>query len=92
MGYAGDRVRVVLNRADASVGVTVEDVVGVIGRRPDIMVPSHRDVVRSVNEGAPIVASRPRSDAARAFTTLAAAYAPQERERTSRRLLRRRKG
>jgi pilus assembly protein CpaE len=74
MGYGRDRVRLVLNRADTNVGVTQEDVVAVIGRQPDVLVPSHRDVARSVNEGLPVVASRPRSEAARAFQALAAAY------------------
>jgi pilus assembly protein CpaE len=74
MGYGRERVRLVLNRADTNVGVTQEDVVAVIGRQPDVLVPSHRDVARSVNEGLPVVASRPRSEAARAFQALAAAY------------------
>jgi pilus assembly protein CpaE len=90
MGYELDRIRVVLNRADTSVGVTPEDVAAVLGRTPDVLVPSHRDVVRSVNEGAPVVLSRPRSEAARAFTSLAAAYVarPAERRRGLRRLRR----
>jgi pilus assembly protein CpaE len=74
MGYGRDRIRLVLNRADTNVGVTREDVVAVIGRQPDVLVPSHRDVARSVNEGLPVVASRPKSEAARAFQALAAAY------------------
>jgi pilus assembly protein CpaE len=91
MGYGRDRVRLVLNRADTNVGVTIDDVVAVVGRRPDVMVPSHRDIARSINEGTPIVASRPRSDAARAFTALAASYLPQAAERHGgRRLLRKR--
>jgi pilus assembly protein CpaE len=83
MGYEADRIRVVLNRADTNVGVTTEDVTAVLGRRPDVLVPSHRDIVRSVNEGAPIVGSRPRSDAGRAFKALAAVYLgpPAERKR-----------
>ncbi len=90
MGYEPDRIRLVLNRADTSVGVTPEDVTAVLGRAPDVLVPSHRDVVRSVNEGAPVVLSRPRSEAARAFIALAGMYIsrPPERKRGLR-LLRR---
>ena len=90
MGYERDRIRVVLNRADTNVGVTAEDVEAVLGRAPDVLVPSHRDIVRSVNEGMPVVLSRPRSDAAKAFTSLAAMYLsrPAERKRGMR-LLRR---
>jgi pilus assembly protein CpaE len=77
MGYQSDRIRIVLNRADTNVGVTPEDVAGVFGRAPDVLVPSHRDVVRSINEGNPVVASRSRSDAAKAFTALAGLYLGQ---------------
>jgi pilus assembly protein CpaE len=75
MGYKRNRIRIVLNRADTHVGVTQEDVAAVIGRAPDVLVPSHRDVVRSVNEGTPILYSKPRTDAARAFRALADLYA-----------------
>jgi pilus assembly protein CpaE len=74
MGYDGERIRVVLNRADTNVGVTPDDVQAILGRAADVLVPSHRDVVRSINEGAAIVLSRPRSDVARAFRVLAAPY------------------
>jgi pilus assembly protein CpaE len=74
MGYESDRVRIVLNRANTSVGITRNDVVTILGRAPDILVPSHRDVARSVNEGAPVVLSQKRSEAARAFDALAALF------------------
>jgi pilus assembly protein CpaE len=71
MGYDPNRVRVVLNRANTSVGITRADVLSILGRNPDILVPSHRDIARSVNEGAPVVISQRRSEAARAFESLA---------------------
>jgi pilus assembly protein CpaE len=71
MGYPADRVRFVLNRADTSVGISHADVVAVLGRSPDILIPSQRDIVRSVNAGEPIVVSSPRSEPARAFKALA---------------------
>jgi pilus assembly protein CpaE len=89
MGYDRSRIRVVLNRADTHVGVTREDVAAIIGRAPDVLVPSHRDVVRSVNEGVPIVQSRPRTEAARAFRSLATLYSGVEQREKSRRRLRR---
>jgi pilus assembly protein CpaE len=76
MGYPVDRMRIVLNRADSRVGITHEDVVAVLGRAPDVMVPSDREVARSVNEGMPVVLSRERSEAAAAFRSLAAYYDP----------------
>jgi pilus assembly protein CpaE len=76
MGYSTDRTRIVLNRADSRVGITEDDVLGVLGRTPDVMVPSDRDIARSVNEGTPIVLARERSEAAVAFRHLAALYDP----------------
>ena len=51
MGVPRERVRVVLNRADTSVGISHADVLGIFGRAPDVLVPSQREVVRSVNRG-----------------------------------------
>ena len=75
MGYEQDRVKVVLNRADSRVGITIDDVTKLLGRAPDIRVPSHRDITRSVNEAQPIVASGGNAEARRAFENLAASYA-----------------
>ena len=75
MGYDHGRIRLVLNRADSNVGISHNDVVGILGRPPDVLVPSHRDVTRSVNEGRPMVLSQSRSEAARAFHQLADLYA-----------------
>jgi pilus assembly protein CpaE len=75
MGYETQRVRLVLNRADSSVGITHNDVLSILGRPPDVLVPSHRDVTRSVNEGTPIVLSHRRAEAAKAFRALAELYA-----------------
>jgi pilus assembly protein CpaE len=81
MGYDEDRTRLVLNRADSRVGITPADVTEIVGRRPDVLVPSARDVTRSVNEGVPIVQAQPRSEAARAFRSLAALYGSSENGR-----------
>jgi pilus assembly protein CpaE len=75
MGYPTENVALVLNRADSRVGITQDDVAAIIGRAPDILVPSDREIPRSVNEGTPVVASRERSDAAKAFRELAERYA-----------------
>ena len=83
MGYESERIAMVLNRADSKVGVTQEDVTAIVGRSADILVPSHRDIARSVNEGKPVVAARPRSDVARAFRTLADHYAGKPAAKSS---------
>jgi pilus assembly protein CpaE len=74
MGYPRDRVCMVLNRADSRVGIAKDDVAGILGREPDVLVPSTRDIARSVNESVPIAISQPRSEAGRAFRSLAAIY------------------
>ena len=75
MGYDTDRVSLVLNRADSRVGITPDDVSTIVGRAPDVSIPSDREIPRSINEGTPIVASRPASGAAKAFRSLGDRYA-----------------
>jgi pilus assembly protein CpaE len=74
MGYDRERVCLVLNRADSRVGIERDDVTAVVGRVPDVMVPSDREIARSINEGTPIVLSQDRSEAAHAFRELAEYY------------------
>jgi pilus assembly protein CpaE len=79
MGYPTDRIRILLNRANTSVGITGHDVVSIIGRSPDILVPSSRELTRSVNQGDPIVLSQKRSEMARAFNALGELFSPPGR-------------
>ncbi len=95
MGYEQERIRLVLNRADSRVGITHEDVVTIVGRKPDLLVPSDREITCSINSGSPIVLSEKRSEAAKAFRSLAALYSspPADvlQKKNGRRLLARRK-
>ena len=77
MGYSPENIALILNRADSRVGITHDDVSAIIGSPPDILIPSDREIPRSVNEGMPIVASRERSQAAQSFELLADRYAPR---------------
>jgi pilus assembly protein CpaE len=79
MGYDAARIALVLNRADTRVGITHEDVEAIIGRAPEVFVPSDRDIPISVNEGIPIVMQDERSEAGRAFRQLAERYTEGER-------------
>jgi pilus assembly protein CpaE len=74
MGYDRKRTRLVLNRADSRVGISADDVVAILGRSPDVTIPSDRDIPRSVNEGRPIVLAKEKSEAAKGFRTLAHLY------------------
>jgi pilus assembly protein CpaE len=94
MGYESRRVAIVLNRADSRVGITHDDVEAIIGRPPDVLIPSDRQVPRSMTEGVPIVTSHANSEIGKAFKTLAAIYMtteappstePQEPEKKKRR-------
>jgi pilus assembly protein CpaE len=81
MGYDASAITLVLNRADSHVGLTRDDVEQVIGRSPDVLVPSDRDVPVSLNEGVPIVMGKQRSDVAAAYRSLTGIYLPGEAAR-----------
>jgi pilus assembly protein CpaE len=74
MGYDPGHIALILNRADTRVGITHEEVELIIGREPQIFIPSDRRIPISVNEGTPIVASEERSEAATSFEQLATHY------------------
>ncbi len=88
MGYPESAIRFVLNRADSQVGIGLDDVRAILGRSPDISVPSDRAIVRSVNEGTPIALKARGSEAGKAFHDLAGLYMdiPQTTDRRRRRL------
>ena len=85
MGYPLERVKFVLNRAGTSVGISHADLVAVLGREPDLLIPSQREVVRSINSGEAIVTALPRSEPAKAFKELAAMHmaAPTTQDTTT---------
>jgi pilus assembly protein CpaE len=78
MGYDPKRISLALNRADTRVGITQDDVALIIGRDPEVLIPSDRQIPISVNEGVPIVVADERSEAARAFRKLAESYTELE--------------
>jgi pilus assembly protein CpaE len=80
MGYDPDQIVLILNRADSRVGIDDEDVLAVVGKRPDIRIPSDVEVPRAVNEGIPIVLAKPDSAAAKAFRSLADEFLRREGE------------
>jgi pilus assembly protein CpaE len=71
MGYRDDRIWLVLNRAQSKIGLTSQDVQAVLGRKPDVLVPSDREIPRALSEGVPIVQARPKSEPTGAFKQLA---------------------
>jgi len=74
MGCEPDMVTLVLNRAQSQVGISQTDVANVLGREPEILIPSDREIPRAVNEGVPITIAKPASETASAFRQLAGRY------------------
>jgi len=74
MGYDNARISVVLNRADTRIGISREDVSTIVGRTPDVLVPSDREIPKTLTDGVPIVVASERSEAASALRSLAALY------------------
>ena len=63
-------IYLLLNRAHSRVGISQSDVEAVLGRTPDVFIPSDREIPRTVNEGIPIVVACPQSEPAEAFGRL----------------------
>jgi len=74
MGRDPEEATLVLNRADTNVGISNDDVERLLGRRPDVLVPSDVAIPRAITHGRPIVVAEPRSAAATAFAALADRY------------------
>jgi pilus assembly protein CpaE len=71
MKYPNENIFLLLNRAHSRVGISQSDVEAVLGRTPDVFIPSDREIPRTVNEGIPIVVARPQSEPAEAYGRLA---------------------
>ncbi len=78
MDYDRRRVKILLNRANTNVGIEREDVLAILGRDVDILIPSTRDITRSINQGSPIAMQR-GTEAAKAFRDLAELYMDPDR-------------
>lgn len=73
---------VVVNRADANVGVRLEDLEASLGAHVDVVVPQDRAVVAAGNAGVPVVVHDGRGPAARALSSLVDRFAaPPARRR-----------
>lgn len=70
-GLTASRRHFVINRADARVGLALEDVEAAIGLELDAALPSSRSVPLSMNQGTVIVLSEPESALARTLTAFA---------------------
>lgn len=73
MDYDPSQIRILLNRANTNVGIERDDVLAILGRDVDSMLPSDRAITRSINVGIPIVMQK-GTEAARSFRALAQQY------------------
>src|SRR5437762_8659452 len=51
MGYDNGRITVLLNRSDSRIGISTDDVSAIVGRSPDVVVPSDRELAKSMSAG-----------------------------------------
>ena len=66
----------VLNRANAKVGLDVDDIAATIGMVPDVLIPSHVSLPVSMNQGTPILEGDEPSPAAAAMWQLVDRFLP----------------
>jgi pilus assembly protein CpaE len=71
LSYPADIRSVVLNRADAKVGLTADDVIRVVRSPIALHVPSSREVPVSINKGTPIVLDNPAHPVSQAIVRFA---------------------
>jgi pilus assembly protein CpaE len=73
--------QLVLNRADAKVGLNPSDAEDAIGMKIACAIPSSREIPLSLNLGTPVVISEPKSMVAKQLQQLAELYAPVQAEK-----------
>jgi pilus assembly protein CpaE len=76
LGFTTQRRHFVLNRADARVGIGVNDIQSTVGLDVAVSIPSSRAVPASMNQGAPVLETEPRSTLGRAFSELVDRFVP----------------
>ena len=76
IGMTGAERHFVLNRSDAKVGLRVEDIEATIGASFDVLIPSHRSVPISMNQGVPILEGGDPSPVAGPLWQLVDVFAP----------------
>lgn len=76
LGYAEDKIRVVLNKADSAHGITLADIEGSIGRKIDFTIGSDaRTVIHALNHGQPFAAGNMHAQISKDVIAIARAVA-----------------
>jgi pilus assembly protein CpaE len=72
LGYPRERVRIVLNRYDSQVGISVGDAESAFSRPVEFRIPSRgRDLASTLNAGVPIITAQPGSEVAKVIGQIA---------------------
>ena len=71
LNYPREKWRIILNRADAKVGLAVHDVEATLDRHITAQIPSSRSVPASINRGVPIMLDEPNHPVSQAIKALA---------------------
>jgi pilus assembly protein CpaE len=83
LGYEGSKIKLILNRADSTLGIRVADVEHSIGRKVDhTIVSDGRSVVYALNRGVPFVLSNREAQVSQDILRLATAITGGERKET----------
>ncbi|MBA2695080.1 MAG: AAA family ATPase [Actinobacteria bacterium] len=75
LGAAAPR-QLVLNFADRRSGMSVTEAEQVLGSRVDLVLPSHKDVLSSVNQGVPLLHGKARNPVVKSLNQLVGRYVP----------------
>jgi pilus assembly protein CpaE len=78
LGHVTQRRHFVVNRADAKVGLSLDDIEATIGLGIDVTVPSSRAVPLAVNQGQPVISGDPRNPAAQSLALLVDRFSPAD--------------
>lgn len=74
LSVAGNKLHLVMNRANARVHLDISDVERALGVPAEFLIPSDIAIPQSVNRGVPVVLDKPRSPAALALRAIADRY------------------
>jgi pilus assembly protein CpaE len=74
LSLAGNKLHLVLNRANARVHLDVGDVERALGVTAEYRIPSDIAIPQAVNRGVPVVLDKPRAPAALALRSLAESF------------------
>ena len=78
LSVAGNKLHLVMNRANARVHLDISDVERALGVTAEFRIPSDIAIPQSVNRGVPVVLDKPRAPAALALRAIADRYSSAE--------------